>query len=61
MKQNKLNLKDKTTQDLHWLLHTMRVYHASADKRKQVIDEINKRDKIWNTHAKNVEKISLVI
>jgi len=44
MKQNKLNLKDKTLQDLHWLLHTMRVYHASADKRKQVIDEINKRN-----------------
>jgi len=44
MKQNKLNLKDKTLQDLHWLLHTMRVYHASVDKRKQVIDEINKRN-----------------
>jgi len=44
MKQNKLNLKDKTLQDLHWLLHTMRVYHASGDKRKQVIDEINKRN-----------------
>jgi len=48
MKQNKLNLKDKTLQDLHWLLHTMRVYHTSADKRKQVINEINNRN-----HASN--------
>ena len=41
-----LRLKDKSLQDLHWLLHNMRVYHVSMDKRKQVIDEINKRDKI---------------
>ena len=48
MKQNKLNLKDKTLQDLHWLLHNMRTYNVSMDKRKQVINEINNRNDASN-------------
>ena len=42
---SKLDLKDRDIQQLHWLLHTMNVYHVSMDKRQQVIDEINSRTK----------------
>ena len=50
---NKLNnidlrLKDKSLQDLHWLLHNMRTYNVSMDKRKQVINEINNRNNASN-------------
>jgi len=41
----KERIKKLNLENLHWLLHTMNVYHVSVDKRQQVIDEINKREK----------------
>ena len=40
-----MELEKLDIQNLHWLLHTMNVYHVSMDKRQQVIDEINSRTK----------------
>jgi len=31
-------------QELHLILHNMRIYGVSNEKRKQVIDEINSRN-----------------
>lgn len=45
----KERIKKLDLQNLHWLLHNMQVYNVSMDKRKQVIDEINKRE----NHASN--------
>ena len=44
-----MELKDKGIQELHLLLHNMRVYGVSMKKRQSVIDEINKREHIQNT------------
>ena len=41
---SKLDLKNIGIQELHLLLHNMHVYHIATDKRKQVIDEINRRE-----------------
>ena len=38
------HLKNLGIQELHLILHNMRIYGASDDKRKKVINEINKRE-----------------
>ena len=44
MELNKLDI-----QQLHLILHNMRIYGVSKDKRQSVIDEINKREHRQNT------------
>ena len=42
------NMRDLTNtgiQELHLILHNMRIYGVSMEKRQIVIDEINKREK----------------
>jgi len=39
------NLKELDIQQLHLILHNMRIYGVSMEKREQVIKEINSRTK----------------
>jgi len=44
-----MELKDKGIQELHLILHNMRIYGVSMEKRRKVAEEIDKRNNIQNT------------